>query len=434
VQAISIAADGAVALRTDGSVAEWGWFFGTLEPFPAVPASLSSAVVSVAAGNNYALAAKADGTVVGWGLNSAQALQGMPAGLAGVKQVAAGLNFAVALKTDGTLVAWGNNTNGTATPPAGLSGVVSIAAGEHYAMALRSDGSVVTWGYTNSDGAAPTPATLGSQVYTIAAGYYNGMAIRATSPTISGSPTPAVLGQAYDYALTVGGSPAPTVRLVGGRLPVGLSVTGDGHIVGTPTQTGRFQVSIFATSTAGSAGVNVTVTVDPAHSTNVEFLDQAPASVVDGALESDQYVRSFAEQYNKVLAGDLTVGGSTVPAGTRVNVYYLHADHVGSPEPGHEVRRLRVVRRQGPGHRDQHGRPAEHHRPARGAGDGLLHPGRPGAGVRRLGDPVGRPGRRQLLPQELERRRRRPHHHPRPLTSARWGGPIRSAPSVRVDT
>jgi hypothetical protein len=52
--------------------------------------------------------------------------------------------------------------------------------------------------------------------------------------------------------------------------------------------------------------------------------------VVDGAPESDQYVRSFAEQYNKVLAGDLTVGGSTIPAGTRVNVYYLHADHVGS--------------------------------------------------------------------------------------------------------
>jgi hypothetical protein len=122
----------------------------------------------------------------------------------------------------------------------------------------------------------------------------------------------------------------PTVRLVGGRLPVGLNVTSDGHIVGTPTQTGRFQVTIFATSTAGSAGVNVTVTVDPAHSTNFQFLDQAPASVVDGALESDQYVRSFAEQYNKVLASNLTVGGSTIPAGTRVNVYYVHADHVGS--------------------------------------------------------------------------------------------------------
>jgi hypothetical protein len=108
-----------------------------------------------------------------------------------VTKVAAGLNFAVALKSDGTVVAWGSNTNGTATPPAGLSGVVSIAAGEHYAMALKSDGSVVTWGYTNSDGAAPTPATLGSQVSTIAAGYYNGMAIQATSPTISGSPTPA---------------------------------------------------------------------------------------------------------------------------------------------------------------------------------------------------------------------------------------------------
>ena len=31
-----------------------------------------------------------------------------------------------------------------------------------------------------------------------------------------------------------------------------------------------------------------------------------------------------------MLGSDLTVGGSTIPAGTRVNVYYVHADHVGS--------------------------------------------------------------------------------------------------------
>jgi hypothetical protein len=167
-------------------------------------------------------------------------------------------------------------------------------------------------------------------VYTIAAGYYNGMAIRAVTPTISGNPTPATLGQPYDYALTVGGSPTPTTQLVGGHLPLGLRLTSDGHIVGTPTQAGRLQVTIFATSAVGSADTDVTVTVNPAHSTDFQFLDQAPASVVDGALESDQYVRSFAEQYNKVLASNLTVGGSTIPAGTRVNVYYVHADHVGS--------------------------------------------------------------------------------------------------------
>jgi hypothetical protein len=62
-----------------------------------------------------------------------------------------------------------------------------------------------------------TPATVDRT----AGGFYNGMAIRSVSPTISGDPTPAVLGKAYDYALTVGGNPAPTVRLEAGRLPVG---------------------------------------------------------------------------------------------------------------------------------------------------------------------------------------------------------------------
>jgi hypothetical protein len=86
----------------------------------------------------------------------------------------------------------------------------------------------------------------------------------------------------------------------------------------------------------GSVSAPITITVQPGHSGNLQFIDP-PASVATGALESDQYVRSFAERYNQTLASNLTVGGTTLPAGTKVNVYYLHDDHVGSDNVAHTL-------------------------------------------------------------------------------------------------
>ncbi len=72
-------------------------------------------------------------------------------------QVAAGSDFVVALRSDGTVLAWGDNTmgqlgNGTMSPttaPApvsGLSGVTAVAAGTHHGVALRSAATVWAWG------------------------------------------------------------------------------------------------------------------------------------------------------------------------------------------------------------------------------------------------------------------------------------------------
>jgi Putative Ig domain/Immunoglobulin I-set domain len=161
--------------------------------------------------------------------------------------------------------------------------------------------------------------------------------VTGSAPTISGTPTPAVQGKPYDYALTVGGAPAPTsVQVTTGTLPTGLSLDNTGRITGTPTKAGQATVTVTATSAAGSTSVPVTITVQPGHSANLQFIDP-PASVATGALESDQYVRSFAERYNRTLTSNLTVGGSTIPVGTKVNVYYVHADHVGSDNLAHTL-------------------------------------------------------------------------------------------------
>jgi alpha-tubulin suppressor-like RCC1 family protein len=76
-------------------------------------------------------------------------------------QVAAGTDFSIALKADGTVWTWGNNSygqlgngmyNGTVVYPKkieSLTNIVKIAAAGQFAMALRKDGTVWTWGRNN---------------------------------------------------------------------------------------------------------------------------------------------------------------------------------------------------------------------------------------------------------------------------------------------
>ena len=91
-----------------------------------IPAGLTN-VVAIAAGSDYSLALKADGTVVGWGNNFYGQIT-IPAGLTNVVAIAAGDLHSLALKADGTVVGWGDNSYGETTIPGGLTNVVAIAA------------------------------------------------------------------------------------------------------------------------------------------------------------------------------------------------------------------------------------------------------------------------------------------------------------------
>jgi hypothetical protein len=55
-----------------------------------------------------------------------------------------------------------------------------------------------------------------------------------------------------------------------------------------------------------------------------------PGSVVAGTWERNGVIRVFPERLGHTLPAAVTVGGITIPAGTRVNVHYVHADRVGS--------------------------------------------------------------------------------------------------------
>lgn len=118
---------------------------------------VASNAVAIAAGGGHCLALKTDGTVYGWGANgSGQAtgvpttnsslayrssgvvsLQGYP--LTNVIRIAAGDNFSLALKQDGSVIAWGNNRWHNLDVPAELRGVIAIAAGENFCLAITTN-------------------------------------------------------------------------------------------------------------------------------------------------------------------------------------------------------------------------------------------------------------------------------------------------------
>ncbi len=124
---------GSYALRADGTVSDMNGFI-----VPAV-----SNIVSLAAGNNFALGLRAEGTVASWGSPPVSA----PAGLSHVMAVACGYSHSLALRSDGTVAGWGAVASAAAiNVPVGLANVTAIAAGFSHSLALKSNGTVVAWG------------------------------------------------------------------------------------------------------------------------------------------------------------------------------------------------------------------------------------------------------------------------------------------------
>lgn len=207
----SSAANHTLYRRSDGTV--WAWGLNnksqlgdgttTSSPTPVqAAAGVLSGITAVAAGNEHSLALKSDGTVWAWGSNSnGQLGNGTTAGsqpspvqvtgLANVRAIAAGVNFSLALKGDGTVWAWGYNGSGQLgdsstterlTPvQANVAAQVAIAAGFDHSVSMTSTGTVWAWG-NNSNGQlgngsttnSSTPVQTGSgvlsQVLAISAG------------------------------------------------------------------------------------------------------------------------------------------------------------------------------------------------------------------------------------------------------------------------
>ncbi len=175
VVAISVGELHSLVIRSDGTVWSWGLTPADPtpepEPYPFQVPGLSG-VVAVAAGTYFYLAVKNDGTVWAWGVGSRGVLGNddngstsspVPSQVLGPSGarfigIAAGFDFAVALRSDGTVWTWGGNHHGelggathltAALQPIqvpGLSGITAVAAGGYQSLAREAGGSVWSWG------------------------------------------------------------------------------------------------------------------------------------------------------------------------------------------------------------------------------------------------------------------------------------------------
>lgn len=248
--AIAIAAKGyfSVALRADGSVAQWG--NGASDPGV-------SNLVSITSGWLHALGLRADGSAVGWGENYLGETI-IPADATNLVALAASYYFSLGLRADGTVMGWGDNPSGVLDIPASLSNVVAIAAGGYHVLALRADGSVVGWG------THPEPAGL-SNVVAIAVGDNEDVALLFDGTVISTSGS-APVDLTNVTAIAAGGDHALALRSDGTVAAWGCSCYGSTEV--PPDLT-----NVVALAAAGSDGYD--------HSVALIGLPSPPAPVLN---------------------------------------------------------------------------------------------------------------------------------------------------------
>jgi hypothetical protein len=230
-------------------------------------------VTSIAAGLEYSVALKPDGTVVAWGWND-YGQTNVPAGLSNVTAIAASATSAhtLALKNDGTVTAWGADWSGQANVPAGLSNVVAIAAGSEHSLALKTDGTVVAWGtnatYSVDPGQANVPAGLSNVIAIAAAEVHSVALVSDGSPTILRQPMNQTVSSntTIHFSVTALGAPPMTYQWKKN----GVNLTDGGSVAGAATAS--LTVSNVQSADMAIYTVGITNTID--HATS------APAALV----------------------------------------------------------------------------------------------------------------------------------------------------------
>lgn len=167
---ISIGQNVTLAATNDGHVMAWGESLGSYRlgipsyknvTVPTIVDGISD-VVEVAAGAQFSLALKSDGTVWIWGEIGYDTPVSMPTqvkGISNIKHITAGYKTAYAIDQDNNLWAWGNNNFGqigdgnigpnVSLPVKVMTNVKKVVSTDMTTLALKFDGTAWGWGRTH---------------------------------------------------------------------------------------------------------------------------------------------------------------------------------------------------------------------------------------------------------------------------------------------
>jgi hypothetical protein len=210
----------------------------TVVEAPEPLADLSS-VLAVAAGYEFTLALRFDGTVLTWGGGDDWTPREIP-GLTGVVAVAAGQADGLALRSDGTVWWWRQGE--TPRPVRTLRHVAAVAAGGAHFLALTFSGEVYAWGAntygqlgdgTREDAPAPVRVPGLRDIVAVAAGYSHSLAVtRAGEVYAWGTNTYGQLGDGTreDRAVPTEAKGLTKVSQVAAGIESSMAVTRDGKL------------------------------------------------------------------------------------------------------------------------------------------------------------------------------------------------------------
>ena len=269
-----------LALRAEGTITNYNYSQGNFT----FPPGLNH-VTAIAAGYNFALALRTNGTVALAFNTSVTAnltpVTNVPPSVNNVIAIAAGHDYAMALKADGTVVAWGSGS-GTNLPP-GMTNITAIAAGnafENSGLATRSDGAVFAWG-DNLYGETHPPAALANLVVSgLATPPYHGLAlVNNGSPQIVQPPVGLTADAGRDVTLqarVAGAAPLSYQWLLNGTNVPGATNASLFLPAIQPASAGNYQ--LFA-SNAFNTALSVPAPVNVITNYTLQFLSQGPSSL-----------------------------------------------------------------------------------------------------------------------------------------------------------
>ena len=161
--------------------------------------TISNHIIQIAAGSSHTLALRQNKTVWSWGINGHGQLglgkndgpkknPVLISGLNDIKRLAAGANFSIALREDGTVWAWGDGFTNKPEQISNFTNVRDIVSGRYHFYALKNDGTVWSWG-DNSEGQLGDGTTIDNKnmptmvldlynIVLIASGWYHGLAMK----------------------------------------------------------------------------------------------------------------------------------------------------------------------------------------------------------------------------------------------------------------